>query len=169
VLRELAFDDWPTVHAYQSEPAYLRYYPWAQRKPEDVQELVRMLVAYQQESPRTKFQFAVTLEGRLIGTCGVRRRAADATEADVGMDLAPSCWAQGYAQEAMNAVFRFGFGELKLHRLWAQCIADNEAAVRLVERLGMTREGRLRETTRIAGRWHDSFVYGLLAHEWKRA
>jgi RimJ/RimL family protein N-acetyltransferase len=168
-LREIELDDGPAVLAWQSDPAYLRFYPWTRRTEEDVREFVRMLVAWRIEEPRTRFQLAVTLSesGTLIGTCGVRKRAVDATEADVGIELAPAHWSRGYAAEAMRAVIDFAFRELKLHRVWAQCVAGNAAAVRLVERLGMTREGRLREQVRIGDRWHDALVYGLLENEWR--
>ncbi len=170
VLREVVPGDWRAILAYQSDPAYLRYYPWSTRTPKDVRNFVRMLTGWRRERPRTKFQFAATLRasGDLIGTCGIRRRAPDATEADVGIELAPARWGQGYATEAMKAILRFGFGELKLHRIWAQCITDNRSAVGLVRRLGMKREGRLGETTLIRGRWHDSLIYAVLAREWKR-
>ena len=61
---------------------------------------------------------------------------------------------------------QFGFAELKVHRIWAWCIADNAASARLLERLGLKLEGRLREKEYFKGRWWDTLVYGILENEW---
>ncbi|HAT44116.1 MAG TPA: GNAT family N-acetyltransferase, partial [Ktedonobacter sp.] len=99
VLRELEEMDWPTVLEYQSDPRYLRYYEWTHRTEQDVRDFVRMLVALREEQPRTKFQLAITLpaNGQLIGNCGIRMKAVDAREADIGYELDPRYWGQGYA------------------------------------------------------------------------
>ena len=60
----------------------------------------------------------------------------------------------------------FGFGELKLHRLWATCLADNTASARVLEKLGMQLEGRLRENEWFKGRWWDTLHYAILEQEW---
>jgi RimJ/RimL family protein N-acetyltransferase len=171
-LRECVTDDWRTMLRYQSDPRYLRYYPWEQRNTEDVQALVLRFLAWQQEEPRTKYQLAIVLQtdervsGPLIGTCGLRKPYIEATEAEIGCELDPDYWGQGYAAEALRAMLRFGFGDLHLHRIWASCIAENRAALHLVERLGMRQEGRLREQCWMKGRWWDTVIYALLEHEW---
>jgi RimJ/RimL family protein N-acetyltransferase len=63
VVREFGENDWPDVLAYQIDPRYLRYYPWTERTPEDVQEFVQMFVVQQQEQPRTKYQLAIVTGG----------------------------------------------------------------------------------------------------------
>jgi [ribosomal protein S5]-alanine N-acetyltransferase len=60
VLREFVIDDWPAVLAYQRDPRYLRFYPWANRTEAQVQDFVEMFVQQQSERPRRKFQFAIT-------------------------------------------------------------------------------------------------------------
>lgn len=173
-LREFVTDDWPTMLRYQSDPRYLRYYPWDQRSEEDVQALVLRFLAWQQEEPRTKYQLAMVLQsggrlnGPLIGNCGLRKPYIEATEAELGCELDPDYWGQGYAAEALRAMLRFGFGTMYLHRIWASCIAENSAALRLVERLGLRQEGRLREQCWMKGHWWDTVIYAMLEHEWPR-
>jgi RimJ/RimL family protein N-acetyltransferase len=53
------------------------------------------------------------------------------------------------------------------YQIWSWCIADNLASVRVLERLGMRREGRLRENEFFQGRWWDTLLYGILDHEWR--
>ena len=168
LLREFAGDDWPAVLAYQSDPRYLQYYSWTERTAKEVQAFVQRFIDWQEEEPRTKFQLAVILraERRLIGSCGIRTGEAKVRKADLGYEIAPPYWGQGYATEAARAVVAFGFRELRLHRIWASCLAENVASARVLEKLGMQREAVLREDQWMKGRWWNTLVYGILEHEW---
>ena len=84
----------------------------------------------------------------------------------IGYDLARAYWGQGIASEALRAMLRFGFERLNLHRVHTMTIADNHASVRLLERLGFTREGTRREHSwEDDGTFHDSALFGLLRRE----
>ena len=72
-----------------------------------------------------------------------------------------------HASEAVRAMVGSGFGELRLRRIWARCLAENVASYRVLEKAGMRREGRLREEEWMKGRWWDTLVYGILDHEWR--
>jgi [ribosomal protein S5]-alanine N-acetyltransferase len=169
VLREFVLDDWPAVLAYQSDPRYLRYYAWDRRTEHEVRAFVQRFIFWQEEAPRTKFQLALTLadRGELIGNCGIRQARPDAVEAELGYELAPDHWGQGYASEAVRAMLGFAFHELALHRVWGGCIAENVGSQRVMERLGMRLEGHLRENCWMKDRWWDTLIYGILVHEWE--
>ena len=169
LLREFTSDDWPAVLAYQSDPRYLRYYSWETRSAAEVKPFVQQFIAWQAEQPRLRFQMAINLvaEQKLIGNCGLRLRQVDAQEADLGYEIAPSYWGQGYATEAAQAMLSFGFDTLHLHRIWASVIADNQGSIRVLEKLGLRQEGHLRENQWMKGRWWDTLVYGILEQEWQ--
>jgi RimJ/RimL family protein N-acetyltransferase len=169
ILREFRENDWPDVLAYQVDPRYLRYYAWRERTPEAVRAFVQMFLDQQREQPRLRYQLAVTLGSnhQLIGNCGIRMASVDAYEGDVGYELAPVHWGYGYATEAARAIVHFGFTELGLHRIWARCIADNVGSARVLCKLGMRCEGRLRENEYFKGRWWDTLLYAILDREWK--
>ena len=169
-LREFVIADWTAVFRYQSKPDYLRYYAWTERREEDVQQFVQMFVNYQKARPRYQYQFAVTLPetGQLIGNCGVRKELPEARVADIGYEIDPAYWGYGYATEAATAVAEFGFTQLRLHRIWANAIAENSASQRVLEKLGMKYEGKLRENQWLKNRWWDTLLYGLLESEWRQ-
>lgn len=77
----------------------------------------------QSEHPRRRFQLAITLAetGDLVGNCGIRRKPDNDWEADIGYELAPAHWGNGYATEAARALVTHGFGEMGLHRISATC------------------------------------------------
>ena len=168
ILRDFVEDDWQAVLAYQKNPLYLRYYAWTDRSPDEAREFVAMFLAHQQAIPRIKFQLACTLKatGQLIGNCGIRLESAGARQADIGYELDPNYWGQGYATEAARAVVEYGFSQLRVHRVWASCVADNLGSAHVLEKLGMHQEGRLRDNEYFKGRWWDTLVYAILDHEW---
>ncbi len=168
VLRDYVIDDWPDVLAYQRDPRYFRFYPWTGRAEAGVRDLVQKFVDMQVERPRRRFQMAIALREseKLIGSCGIRRKLGNDWEAELGYELAPEYWGRGYATEAARAMIDFGFKELGLHRVYAWCIADNAASAKILERLGLRLEGRLREIEYFKGRWWDTLHYGLLEGEW---
>ena len=75
-------------------------------------------------------------------------------------------WGQGYAGEAMEALLDLGFGRLGLHRVYGDCDPRNARSARLMEKLGMQREGHLRQNWWLKGEWCDSLIYSVLEEEW---
>ena len=167
-LREFVFDDWPAVLAYQKDPRYLEYYPQLTRGEPDAKEFVQWFLDEQAEPLRRRFQLAVILResGRLIGNCGIRRKPDNEWEADIGYEIAPELWGNGYATEAATALVEHGFSEMGLHRISSWCIAENGASISVLRKLGLREEGRLRENEFFKGRWWDTLVFGLLLEEW---
>jgi RimJ/RimL family protein N-acetyltransferase len=64
-------------------------------------------------------------------------------------------------------MLRFAFGELNAHRVVAFCHTDNLASARVMEKLGMARDGRLREVRWLNGHWWDEYVYSILERDWR--
>jgi [ribosomal protein S5]-alanine N-acetyltransferase len=164
VLRDYAHEDWPSVLAYQSDSRYLRYYPWTERDEAAVKEFVARFISWQTQDPRDMFQFAITLPeegGRLVGSCGVRVNDCPRREGNIGYELNPEYWGRGYATEAARAMLRYGFDSLGLHRVWAECNADNTASAHVLEKLGMRREAHFLERDYFKDRWWGSLIFAI--------
>jgi RimJ/RimL family protein N-acetyltransferase len=168
-LREITAEDWPAVLAYQSDPLYLRYNPWEERTPEAVRAFLGRFIDQQHDLPRTMFHLAITrrADGELIGLAGLRRKDIGAWTAEIGYELAPWEWGKGYATETARYLLSYGFGEFRLHRIWANCVAENTASAHVLEKIGMTLEGRLRQAEWYKDRWWDTLLYAILEDEWK--
>ncbi|MBT8099903.1 MAG: GNAT family N-acetyltransferase, partial [Gammaproteobacteria bacterium] len=91
-----------------------------------------------------------------IGTCGLFRREG-LTEPDIGFALLPEYCGRGYAYEAATAVLQHARESLKLRRLTAVVSPNNDASIRLIEKLGLSFEKR----ARIDGDDTDVQVYGM--------
>lgn len=121
-------------------------------------------------TPRRSYHLAVTVAAtaEMVGLVDLRITSARHRSAELGFGLRKEARGQGLATEAAQLVVDFGFRVLGLHRITAGHHPDNLASGRLLERLGLQREGRLRENLLSQGVWRDSIVYSVLDHEWRR-
>ncbi|MEX0313933.1 MAG: GNAT family N-acetyltransferase [Allomuricauda sp.] len=85
--------------------------------------------------------------------------------AEVWYKLHSAFWGKGYATESLNRILEFGFGELNLHRIEAGCAVENMGSIRVLEKVGMTREGRKRKVLPLKDGWSDNFHYAILASD----
>jgi ribosomal-protein-alanine N-acetyltransferase len=86
--------------------------------------------------------------------------------AEIGYWLGKPFWQQGYATEAAQAVVRYGFEVVGLHRVYATYLMRNPASARVLQKLGMRFEGCLRQHLKHWGVFEDMGVYGMLRSEW---
>jgi aminoglycoside 6'-N-acetyltransferase len=128
------------------------------------------MAASHPDTPGEWFQFAITLAGgdELIGDCAAGPGAGD-RQAEIGFTLDPARQGHGYATEAAGLLIGYLFGARGKHRVTATCDARNQASAALLERLGLRREGHLREATWIKGEWTDDLLYAILRREWPGA
>ncbi len=171
ILREFTADDWQATFAYENDPRYLRFYERDEVTERQCQALIYQFILWQGEQPREKAQLAITLAdtGELVGNVGVRRESANEPVADMGFELSPDYWGRGYATEAARAMVDWGFGEWWLDRIHAHCVSENTASARVLQRVGMRLEVRLRDHQFFRGRFWDLSLYGLLRSEWEAA
>jgi [ribosomal protein S5]-alanine N-acetyltransferase len=164
VLRELTLDDVAAVQDYAVDPEVYRYMPWGPNTPEQTAEFIRSTIDARHMVPRRAYELAVVRKdtGRLVGAAGCRVRSLENLEGDIGYALRREAWGQGLATEAAAALVEFGLGTLGLHRVWATCHVDNARSARVLEKVGMQREGRLRDLIRTRGAWRDSWLYALI-------
>jgi len=98
------------------------------------------------------FVGALTLSGIELGPFRCAR---------VGYHLDHECQGRGLMTEALGAVVRYAFGELRLHRLEASVIPSNERSVRVLERAGFVVEGYARKYLFINGQLRDHLLTSL--------
>lgn len=101
-----------------------------------------------------------------IGTCGFHRWHAAHHRSELGYDLAKSSWKQGVMTEALSVVLQYGFEHMQLNRIEAFVYPDNDASIRLLERLGFCKEGLLRQCFRQGSVYYDHWLMALLKSDW---
>jgi ribosomal-protein-alanine N-acetyltransferase len=168
LLREFREEDWPALHAVESLPEVARYQDFDVRTPEESRHYVLRGIEGSREDPRLTYDLAVErlADARVLGRCGMGITDLEQREAVLWYTLHPDSWGQGFTTEAARALVDFAFRELKLHRIWAECDPRNPGSWRVLEKIGMRREGHLIENVWLKGEWCDSLMYAVLDREW---
>ena len=108
---------------------------------------------------------AITTEkDGLVGAVGLQQRSPH-RRAELGYWIARDFWGRGYATEAAGAVVAYGFRELGLNKIDAHYLARNPASGRVMEKVGMSREGVLRQHIVKWEEPEDVIMYGILASD----
>lgn len=135
--------------------------------PYDAETAVKW-IAQQQESFATgsAFTFAIVLADthQLIGSIGMEIARAH-EHARLSYWLGTAYWNQGYCTEAVQAMLEYGFTHLSLHRIYAPHFHNNPASGRVLQKVGMTYEGRMREHYIRFGQFVDVEIYGMLRQD----
>jgi ribosomal-protein-alanine N-acetyltransferase len=169
-LREVRHTDWKDVHAYASQEQVCRYQPWGPNTTDESLSFVDQILQDAQKVPRTQYAHAIVEVGtdRLIGMVELNIRNHTHRSGEIGYVLHPDVWGKGIATEAAESLLKFGFEELLLHRIYATCDPRNNGSYKVLTKLGMTYEGRIRDALLIRDGWRDSLMFSILDHEWTK-
>lgn len=103
----------------------------------------------------------------VIGEVLLKWTSAADRQGELGFAFARQHHGRGLAAEAAGAIIKLGFGELRLHRITAVCIEENEASARLLRRLGFALEARFVDNVIFKGQWVTQLVYALTEDRWR--
>lgn len=165
-IKKLDLSQKDAFFRYRSLSEVFEYQSFRPNEPKEAETFIIRLA----DSPNvanTWFQLAVCIKenGRLIGDIGLHFMEDEAL-VEIGYTLAPDFQGQGYATEAMKAVFGYLFSGLHKHRIAASVDADNTSSIRLLERLGMRKEAHFVKSFYMDGVWSDDCIYAILNEEW---
>ena len=112
--------------------------------------------------------FAVVLrqEETLVGAFGITIDPRF-DSAEMGYWIGRPFWGRGYCTEAARAVLDYAFEDLKLNRVHASHVVRNPASGRVMQKLGMTKEGLRRQHVKKWEKYEDLVNYGILRREWR--
>ena len=168
ILRRFSCDDWKDMHEYLSSEKVVRYEPYGPLNRDDCK------VEAAARSKNDSF-WAVCLKGspKLIGNMyfeQVNPKEYDTWE--IGYVFNQDYWGKGYATEAAFRMLEYGFNEKKAHRIIGRCNMENASSWKLLERLGMRREGShlksgfFKRSASGEPLWHNAYQYAILREEW---
>jgi ribosomal-protein-alanine N-acetyltransferase len=164
LLRPISRDDTAFAAQHFTDPEVNRF--MLDDEPTTTAAEAAEIVAFYVDTPGDSYNRWVLVRkqgGEPIGTCGFHRWNRRHRKAEIGYDLGPAWWGQGYMREAVEAALRHGFGAMGLHRIEALVAPTNVRSSHLLLRLGFAREGLLRDSFFSGGRFHDHELYALLA------
>jgi GrpB-like predicted nucleotidyltransferase (UPF0157 family)/RimJ/RimL family protein N-acetyltransferase len=143
LLRPKTLDDLPFMHGLFSDPAVTRYL--GDGKPRSLEKVREGLLAQLEYQRTWGFSLWLACEragGEPVGDCGLMPLEHGGPEVEIGYRLVPAAWGRGYATEAAAATLRYGFDVAGLDEIVGIAYPENTASRRVMEKIGMTYDGR---------------------------
>jgi ribosomal-protein-alanine N-acetyltransferase len=167
ILREVELNDLDNIHDLHSLPETDEFNTLGIPENKEVTEkVVREWVKIQE--PRNRYTFKIESGGKFIGLIGLKNLGVPNYQSgEVWYKLHKDFWGNGFATEALKRVLEFCFIELNLHRIEAGCAVENIGSIKVLEKAGMTREGRKKKKLPIRGEWKDNFFYAILEEDFQ--
>lgn len=152
---DLSFLDLENIHQLHSLAETDKYNTLG--IPETIQTTETILKEWldlQKVIPRKYYIFCIKLTdtNQFIGLIALTLGKINFKNAEIWYKIFPGYWRQGFATEALTQLLKFSFADLGLHRIEAGCAVENIASIKVLEKVGMTREGK----------WTDNFFYAIL-------
>jgi len=140
--------------------------------PENIKETEEIIKPWIQDNERSNVQnytFAIqtTRDKKLVGLIAIRQKGIKHKRAEVWFKIHPDYWGKGIASEALESILEYGFNKLKLHRIESGCAVENIGSIKVLEKVGMTREGRKRKVLPLKSGWSDNFMYAILKEDFE--
>lgn len=135
--------------------------------PVRIEETMAIIKPWIEENEKTEIKnFTLAIEkkdtGQFIGLFGLKLWPQKNKRGEIWYKIHSNYWKKGFATEAVNLVLDFGFDMLKLHRIQAGCAVENIGSIKVLEKVGMIKEGRGRQILPLKGGWSDNFEFSIL-------
>ncbi|AQQ52549.1 GNAT family N-acetyltransferase [Planococcus lenghuensis] len=153
----------------QSRQHIREWLPWVDmiNSPADSGKFIDL--ALEQFRQNNGFQAGIWYRGELAGIIGLHQISWTNKSTTFGYWLGEQFQGQGLMTAACRAIIAYCFEELHLNRVEIRAAAENKKSQAIPERLGFTKEGRLRQAEWLHDRFADHYVYSLLKDEFRSA
>jgi ribosomal-protein-alanine N-acetyltransferase len=154
----------------QQDPEIMRYIRAPQTDEQVIETFEGMLKPWQ-GNDREWLGLCVTrtADQQALGTTSFRFEVLDFAITEIGYRFHSKFQGHGYAFEAVSALVEFLFGTLKVHKIMAICDPRNISSFKLMQKLGMEKEGLQRKHYKIGEQYTDALLAGLLQEDWANA
>jgi len=136
-------------------------YPYTLQKVEDWIKNHSSLVENGDAYP---FAMILKSEKQIIGTMTIRIDK-EHNKGELAYWIGKDYWGKGYATEASKEILGFGFNELNLNRIWAPVMSKNKASGKVMQNVGLSYEGTLRQDILKWNKYEDVDIYGLIKED----
>ena len=162
--RFLKSADLDAVHELHSLPETDRYNTLGipKDKSETREVMSRFMMGDKDGLKNLTFVVELLEDISFVGLIALKMGVPKYKNAEVWFKLHKKHWGRGYATEALKFVINFGFQRLQLHRIEAGCAVGNSASKRVMEKCGLTNEGRKRENLPLKEGWSDGLEFAIL-------
>lgn len=168
LLRETTPMDARDIFAVFSDEAVTRFYNISTFTDlEQARQVVESRRRRFENGQSIRWAIARKENNRVIGSCGYTNWVREWRKAELGYELGSAWWDRGIMTECLGEAIRYGVRRMNLNRIEAMVMPGNDASVRVLQKLGFTEEGLLREFGIWDGKAQDLRLFSRLASEWE--
>ncbi len=167
-VRRFLPGDLQDVFEILSDPEVARYEFWEAYDLEAAREDLEIQGAVEPGTCGVWNEFAVQLKdgGRVIGNISFKMRDRVQLQAEIGFHFNRAFHGRGYGKEAAAGLIEY-LWKLGAHRVWAVADTRNVNSWKMMEKLGMRREGCMIHNCFVKGEWCDEYLYAVLEEDWR--
>ncbi len=165
-LRMVKKNDADDLFELCSRPETSKFSMWiAHQTIDDTKALINYQISRYRRRECTFFAVEHNESGRVIGTCSYVSLESDFKIAEIGYSILSDFWGQGYGTEVADALTGFAFDRIGVQRVCARVLPENEASIRVLERIGFKYEGTLKKGFYFNNKVSDVEVYAITDDE----
>lgn len=166
--REVQISDLDDLYYLHTLPEVAKYNTYdLHTKLSETEEMLQAWLLDQEAEQQLNYVFAIKLKKEFVGIIVIATAARSKWRLGTAWYLLlPKFWGKGIATEALEGLLKFAFTELKLHRIEAGAAVAHPASLRVLEKVGMKREGHKRKVLPLKSGWSDNYEHAILEDDW---
>lgn len=164
-LSEISLTDLENIHILHSIPEVDEYNTLGIPKTiEETEKLIKPIIQNRFKTPRDSYTWKICLKNsnQFVGLAGFTLSNDKFKLGEIYYKLHPDYWGNGYATEIAKRLVIKGFDDFELQKVEAGVATENIKSIRVLEKIGMTREGLRRKILPIRGEWKDNYHYAIV-------
>jgi ribosomal-protein-alanine N-acetyltransferase len=171
VLRDFTEDDFGFYKTLETTDARIAYEADCIPNEEELRAKFNETLGWIQNDIRKKYSLIVEdrLLNKPVGRLVIWSSNRAIQEWEMGWIIHDQYMNKGYATEGAKRLLDYAFETLEAHRVMASCNAENLGSERVMQKIGMIKEGVFRETRQLGGEWYGSCIYSILRDEWSQS
>ncbi len=164
ILKPITIDDASELFEIYSNPEVCSFF--------DINPFETLLQAKDQidrwlilKTERKQYRYTITVDKKVIGTCGIYSIYWHQNRASIGYDLDRKYWNKGFMTEALDGFLKFISKEFKIHRIQGTVIPKHTSSRKVLEKVGFVFEGILHDYEKWKGEYVDLAMYSKILDE----
>ncbi len=168
IIRRFQAVDLQDTFEILSDPEVAKYEFWDTYDLDETREDIEIQAAVEPGTFGVWNEFAVQLKdgGKVIGNIAFKPNHIEQKQVEIGFHFNRKFHGQGYGYEAVMGLIKY-LWTLGMHRIWAVVDTRNLPSWKLMEKLGLRREGHMVQNCFVRGEWCDEYLYALLKQDWR--
>lgn len=168
ILRKVEKKDAKDMFEYANNLEVTKYLPWKIDAMDEVEEYIDKNIKNYKQRELGIWAIEYKEDRKMIGSIEYNEWNPIYQNANIGYVVHQEYHNKGIATEALKKVIDFGFENMELNRIQIDCVKENTASSRVMQKNGLIYEGTLRQAGKYKGNYVDKDIYSILRQEWKK-